>query len=372
VGPQQVRSAHEVAEETVETPAPPAPAAPSKEKSFVEQYDLGDTSPAPIHIPSASAATEETPAEPASPQPEPSSRPVPPKDPETGRFVARDAEPQPGRHSPRLVAMAVDYGIPENEIKEMLPLELERHVLYLHKQALQISRDNNRQRLLQSGGDALDPMISPVQDTPQPQPTQQPRRQAPPPEDEFTFDPADYDPNVAKALGIVRDQAKEIKQLKQMVQGLARNEQIRQFETAAQHLDRRFAEREEVFGKGTVRSIDPNSLHATRRRAVVALLDQFKGQPGTFDEKYDRIVSELYGAGEEPERETSRTPRIVREDEDEWARGGVARPTHREARNEPKGFERAVKAVSDKMRELELNGESGDLPPDSFLPASGQ
>jgi hypothetical protein len=271
--------------------------------------------------------------------------------------------------------MAVDYGIPENEIKEMLPLELERHVLYLHKQALQISRDNNRQRLLQGGGDALDPMISPVQDAPQPQPTQQPRRQAPPQEDEFTFDPADYDPNVAKALGIVRDQAKEIKQLKQMVQGLARNEQIRQFETAAQHLDRRFAEREEVFGKGTVRSIDPNSLHATRRRAVVALLDQFKGQPGTFDEKYDRIVSELYGAGEEPAPKPSRTRMgvgIAAGTEEEWEQGAVARPTHRETRNEPKGVERAVKAVADKMRELELNGESGDLPPDSFLPASGQ
>ncbi len=165
---------------------------------------------------------------------------------------------------------------------------------------------------------------------------------------------------IARAL---KNQAKEIKQLRAQLNAIHQVEADRANETAVETADRIFGEDEETFGSGKARSIKADSPEHLRRLAVWELA---KKQKGSVEECLRKAREILYGKKtlsreEKPavDQRPATDRRVVKDeiDEEDWREAALARPTRRDAPVEPKGTRRAEKAVAKKLRE---NGQTLD------------
>jgi len=356
----------------------PKPAA-EPAKTLVDEYDLGNTTnnAEPAGVPPSSEPSAEF-TQPEAPL---SSRPVPPKDPVTGRFVPREPtqqEPaQQRRHAPSIVHDALEFGIPEEEIETTDPGELQRTVLHMRRQAQKLSQENNRIRLMQSGGENAErPLFSAEPGVPVPQqPSAAQMAPAAPAAEADPFDTlieAGYDKDLLAPIKALRAEVLELRQLKQQVQSLTQREVIRHNLTLADQIDRAFAslpaEFESVLGKQPRHEIEPGSAEGRRRIAVLNEVQSMAKQPGTLEQKISRAAKLLYGTNTPAAPAAPESARNGLPANEEWDRAALARPTQRRGANEPKGRELAERSVAAALRELESDSQAnGDLPADSFL-----
>lgn len=273
-------------------------------KEFAEQFDVEPPAEAPEATPSAEVP--EPPDENRSPSPAASSQPRNPD----GTFA-----PSKPSHDSNLVGLALDLGIPQDDIDALDSRGLSILIRRLAKPA---------------------PI---TQDKPAP----------PAPEDEYDIgiDESQFDPDLVKTL---KSQAREIKALK------AEREQER---AASRHLaamdaaDRLFAEKASVFGKGTYKDVKKESAEFKRRAAV---FDYAQKLPtGSMEERLAEAISTLYGHQEaEPEAKKAKT----RYSNEEWDAGGSAHPTSRKGAAELPGVEKAKRSVAARLAEMGKQTES--------------
>jgi len=325
---------------------------PATKPSIVDQYELGDTGYDNSAVLSSDPATsEEAPA--VAPLPEPaSSRP---RD-ASGRFLPQDGP----KHSSRTLRMAQDLGLSDQEIAETPPDMLDDVVYHMNRQAMKLAREHSTQALLQSPGDRTL--------------AQQPPKsagQAPPEPDEEGFGALEeqLDPNL---MGVIKRQAKEMKELKAMIGQLAQHEQVRQTESMAQQIDRAFEGLGEAYqgilGKGRGIELQADSPHYARRLAVLAEV-QRANTPGTMEQQITKAVKTLYGdrGPKQAAQPAGRQPAARRNgySAEEWERGGLARPTQRAGAAEPPGDQKAMRTAAAFMREQGVLDEP-ELSPDAF------
>lgn len=334
--------------------APPPPEAPPA-RSVLDEYELGDTgldpahdspaAPAPAAAPAAEAAAPEAPAA----TPPPAARPAAAKH----------------EHNETVARMAADLGVPQAEIDQTPPDQLGRLVYHLNRQA-QLSR-----------GTQLTPppgQLSPPTQLPRDPGTGRflPKGAEPPaavaPEDDLGLPEGEYDPALVKVLKEQRAEIRRLKGLEQRIEHLSRREQKREVETVADRFDKKFAEHEAVFGRGRGRELDGNSAEYQRRIAVLAQIDR-DPRPGSFEQKFDRACQLLFGTlAPAPAPAPAAAPAAdeLRRRQEQYDRGGLARPTHRG--QEPRGERKALQTAARVMREQGLlSEEDDDELADSFL-----
>lgn len=316
---------------------------PKPGKSLLEQYDLGDTSYNPELD--------------GTPTPVTTTPPV-----ATASAPAASPSPEPPKHSKRLIRMATELGFSEDEINSTPTESLDEAVYAANRAALAEARQSTRAELAAPGrprslatGEFL-PAQPTTPETSAPQqastPTQTPETFLTD-EDRQTFDP--------RLVQLLESQAKQIAELKQHIGALYQRENTRQLETFSQHVDRRFAEKKELFGDKPGRQMKFTEPETRRRQAVMALVEAMSKEGGnkSFDELFDAAVASIYGSVAPPPVGNP-TPPANGTAEKRWNEAALARPTHRTS-DEPKGEAKALKTAARYMQEHGI-GDSDEMP----------
>lgn len=187
----------------------------------------------------------------------------------------------------------------------------------------------------------------------------------------------ELDPRVVKFL---KAQTERLKAAEGELKQATEREKVRQQRTTEELYDAAFAgldkKYQKVFGDGDGREMPGTSKELRRRIAVLkeSGIDVQNDSPASMRRKISKAAEELYGeilgqaaaepkeddagaySGVKPSQELTRkskgngTPRITKE---QWDDGGLATPTHR-ASKEPKGRDRAIRAVAAQMKERGL------------------
>ena len=278
--------------------------------------------------PSASPAPEPAPT--ASPAPA-----TPPRDPDTGRFV-----PQKHTHSAYLTRMAQDMGLSHDEIDSrdsdslgMLVYHLQEHTRALHEQFRRETPPNTQ------------PPYQP----------QQPAAAVPPPEEDLGLG-EEFDPRLTSAMKKILAEnqklAGEVAQLKQNMGTMAQRDSARHQLTINQRIDAFFSTKDQqTFGTGNVHSLQRDGIEFRRRSAVVndAKLIEGDAESGALEAKLERALKELFPSSAPP-APTPPEPGAKRYTQEEWDKGGVAPPTHRQG-SEAKGPRKAIIELDKFLRE---------------------
>jgi len=260
-------------------------------------------------------------------------------------------------HPRQLFDLATDLGIPSEDIREMPTEALQAVVNSVARQAQRLEREAQaRQQTLLS---SIDRNIT----------TQAPAP-APEPEPLSGLDMSQYDPGIAEALSLVRQQAKELKALKAEMQQLKGNEVRRENERLSDIADRHFADYKTFLGEGRGHELASDSAELTRRRAILAMAEMDQSRT-SFENKLKKALVTMYGeAGKTPApTPPPATPAPTTPTQEAWLKGGVAKPTHREAAPEPPGVRKAEKSVAAILAEAGRNGaeQSGSATEEDFL-----
>ncbi len=319
------------------------------EAAPVDPFDLGDTSLPPFEVPD---------------------KPVPPKDPVTGKFVSTTPQPAQGtptpppavQHPDYLVEQARFYGYSDADLADMTTTALSRAVAVSFRQ-YQAQMSQQRQLLERLG-----------QEVTQPQPKPEPE-----PVDEWAaleqqLEP--YDPPVRDAIKrsmkVARDAEARAKAAEDRLttEFKTRDEAATKEKTAqnAQLLDRAFARLAEkdaryktMFGVESAATLNAQSPEMRRRRNAMAeagvSIDNVN--PHTVVRQL-QAAADLWNAPAAPEPAPAPNPYAPQPrtapvngviTPEEWQRGGVARPSNRNGAPEPDGKEKAVQNLTAKLRE---------------------
>lgn len=345
-------------------PTPASPAAP-KEKTLVDEYDLGDVSftaggqPVPVASPAAPAATPAAAA--ASPAP-----------------ALTQPAPEKPKHNKRTLAMARDFGLSEQEIMDATPDALDDAVYHLNRQAMAGARERSRVDALTGSAPAANPAT--------PAASQQPAA-AKPDDVKIEWGKFKDDSGVERditdndiAPGIVnfcKGLVKELNTVKAQLGHVTTHLGRQQAETMGDQIDRVFADlgQPALFGTGTRRDIKPDSAEAARRLAVLQAAERLRDQPGSLADKLKKAAVTIFGmappatpAAEPPARQPSPRDPVTQQfiSPQDWDAAAVRQPSHREGRPEPKGEAKAVKTAARKL--AEMNGEvDAETSIDGFL-----
>ncbi len=311
----------------------------SEEQKEVDPYDLGDTGLLGTAAANTSPGVEEA-GQVDSPQPAPA---LPPRDPETGKFVK--PEPKPPAHPAYLVDAARDFGFSEDDIQEMPTDALGRAVNRVRK-----SQETNRTQMA-----AERAIVDPQRQPSVPSTGGEAGGGVKTPEaDDLGIKEEDYDPEVVK---IFRRFHNEIKELRQRLGGVVTHLEQKDNETRTEWADRLFAEHgdDSILGKGTRRVLGEESAELARRNAVVAEAKRIAGPRASADEVIRRIPDALkslrWSRAEAAPSPPAKEPPEQEGLEERWNRGGLARPTQRSGAKEPKGEELAKRNVARKLKD---------------------
>lgn len=336
------------------------------DESLLDQYDLGDTNEG---LYKGSVAV---PARPSQQRPAgiPATKAVPPKDPATGKFLpaqaqasapgAQKQEPseeplsEPHTHSRNLLRRAVETGFSDTEIDSTPSEELEERIYARQKEAI-------------------------AQASASPPPNVSARQQEqiatlPEPDPEVNFgefeDEANLDPKLKAVLkGHLVNQIKQYKALEAKLQAAETREKEReeraQRTARNQAIDKMFAKHAHFVGDQSVAEMHPEDPNLAKREAVIALAIRDKSKRSD-QEKIDHAISQLFGAAE-PEVEKARASRPgQRPTPQEFANGGIPRPTQRKPAPELNGVVRARKAVEERLAQLQEPGSNGTVDYEDF------
>jgi hypothetical protein len=299
-----------------ETPATPEPEAPRQE-SLVDQYEF-DTDPEPT-------------PEPESPAPSPSAAPATSGTPvEAKAQPAPEEQPQPKKHPEALALLAADLGISQDEIdaatSDGLAMAI-RHVMRANAQKTEPKAEAEAE-----------------------------------PDIDLGLDESQYEPGLIGAMKkLARESAKEIKALKEELGQVRESEKARVSQENARRVDRVFEslgpDFESHFGKGPGLELAPESAELARRVSVLNFARQMKGDK-PFDQKVKTAAGLLFPAAPKPTPPAADIEKILKDRQGEWQNGGVAKPTHRDTKELPKGPSKAKQTF---MREAKAAGLVEDV-----------
>lgn len=308
-------------QEPVSQTPPPPKAQPTPAQSLAAQYDLGDEV-----LPSVAVPGEADDAPPAS-------RPSPPKDPDTGRFVS------PAKaHPALLVRQAKDLGISEEEIAEADTSDLR----YLVREINAEKRQNDL--ILSLHG--IRPPAAPAE--------------AAPAALDLGINEEVVEPSIAAAL---KKLAADNRDLRQQVERLSQHQQRQEQETGAQKMDRLFDKYGDkvLFGDGPGSEMSEDSAELQRRVAVINIA---RGLQGNFEQNFRKVVSTLF-SGTKPEKPPEKPGKPAKNgtavSPEEWQEAALAVPTQRIGAQEPYGVERAKAAVRALTKERAPSGGDTSL-----------
>lgn len=330
--------------EAVDLAAPQA--APA---TIADAYDLGDTDHDPVL--DEAPAKEEAPPAVATPS-EPPGEDMRPRGPD-GRFLPKEAKPEPIKHSSRLIRMAQDLGISEEEIQKTPSDQLDEVVYHLNKQALELAREQSRERSIlgaternAAGAPRMDPPFPPAPET------------ETDPFDVWAKDAGLY-PELLGELQRMRSDLKELKALKGEFGEIRNHHRARMQETLTEQLDRAFARHEAILGKGTRAQIKDGSPEHLKRMAVLGLVEKDTSK-APLQDKIDKVVKALYGSA----APQAPVDDILAQRREQWNGAGLAMPTNRSGGTEPKGDKKAMATAHRMMKEQGLLDEENT---DGFL-----
>lgn len=268
------------------------------------------------------------------------------------------------RHAPRLLRMAKMVGIPDVESEQLTSEQLLAEIDLAQRELDLTNRIASNRRQPEPE--------KPVVEEKEPLPWGQKPDGTP-------YTEEDYAPAVGAALKAAKAAEKRAAKAEAEV---ARLRSERQQETFVESLERRFAERPDLFGKGKGSSLDPASREMKRRVAIAHLVKGLDGQQGSFDAKYDHFFNSLYDplpapapAAPPPAPKAPAKPAAAVEEEEEvpveanghakrfteedFRKGAIAKPTQRKQAPEPKGLPRARRVFMEQLRENGLDENNG-------------
>lgn len=306
--------------------------------------------------------TSQQPASEASPEPV-ASKPTPPKDPVTGRFVKPDevqSGPQVYEHHERLKRLALEAGFDESDIASIDPVSLERSVNLLALKSLREAKQTRREQTVSNSTDRNLANQTPT---------------APPAEEDPLSD-YDFGEEEGKKItadffhpalqNVIKKQARELKELKKQVMALTGREVARENETRFQMFDRVFADSgfTDHFGTGPGKSFKPEDGEMQKRIAMIVLSKNMSG--ADEEAKLREAIKTVYGTKKAPVAPTQDDDDGLAAAREQWQKSRVNRPTQR---NEPppgKGKTAAVRAVQQKLNDFGAEGVNGDVDENDF------
>ncbi len=297
------------------------------EPSIVDQYEIGDET-----------TVVETPV---SESPPPTIETTP-RDSQ-GRFVSTSTpEATTPSHPAYLVRMAEGLGFTKDEIAGIPPEALGLAVAKVNEVRRQDERTASIERTHHEA-----------------------RQAAPPPDaapkDDFDLSSEEFDDRLVKVL---KRQEKDLQALRAELNQLRTSELIRHNETLTQKMDRLFAKNPKLFGEGPGKKLPKDSPELKRRLAVLRDMDTIGS--GDEEERYEKSLDALYPESKVKPPEPP-PDKALEERKEQWNRGGVARPTHRNGAPEPKGRHKAEQSVESLLKEMGSSGSEETTSPDEFL-----
>jgi hypothetical protein len=325
---------------------------PVDKPNLADQYELDDHHFDPAldaDVDPVEPRTEAASQEPASDVPV-----VRDRDPETGRYLPlTPPAAQKPAHSRRLRQMAQELGIPQEEIDGTPPEALDDIVYHLHRQALAHTQQLRREGIPDQG--QVPPGDSPRDSGPSGGTVTNQE------EPDLGLDPNLYD---GPLLQVLKDQAKQIRALTARLDRQEQQERVRVSETLSERIDRSFERHHDHLGKGKKSELAQDSADYLRRMAVLALVDRMGEREGSLESRIDKAVKTLYGERQAPPEAAE--PDELKKRQEVWNGAAVARPTQRAGLPEPKGTQRAEKAVAKHLREKGISLD--DMTEENGLP----
>lgn len=303
-----------------------------KPDELAQSYDHGDAGNLPPFKPEtievANATATEAPTE---------SRPTPPKDPATGRFISK--------HNALLLRVAKEEGFSEDEAESVDSPTLERYLS--ERRQTRVALETARATRETKPTIEQEPIV-PVDESLDWGEV-----------DGERLRDDDINPGIVKFR---RDAEARIAQLEAVVKSLMDAEHGRQAERTGDQIDDVFASLGEpfqaVFGKGNRKSLPPTSPEFLRRKAIydqaVAQVGP-KGTIGDLVKKIPEVAQLMFGitaaAPKEPEKKNGSNGHTeLAERQSVWKVAGAAIPTQRASSPKPKGEDRAVDAVTNFLK----------------------
>lgn len=274
-------------------------------------------------------------------------RPTPPRDPETGRFVAPTESPPVPVHSRIMMRRARDLGLTDEDLREHTPEGLEELVFHLERNASQNAFARERERQAVPAWQEETGSVEPDRGEPPPAPLALD-------EDDF-YRPGEFDPRLTGVIRKLEGRIAKLEKLEQRLQAFEQRETIRENESGSRFLDRLFAGLAEQYphllSKKTVNQLAKGDPELQRRQMAIMATGCQSFRDPTFVPKLRAALAVMAGGAPPrrpeppPEPEEGPTP-------EQWRNGAIARPTHRSPPPEPHGVERATRAVSEQLQEM--------------------
>ncbi len=331
---------------------------------LLAQYDLGDTGGDPGSTPVRVVPQQQRPAG------IPATKAVPPKDPVTGKFLPAQVQPsaasaqhqvssedplldsdtgEPIQHSRTLLRHALQSGFTDQEIDSTPSEQLQE--LVFSRQREQITRAATHNP------------------TPNISANETPVAKVPEPEPQVDFVEIDkvLDPEVANPLKAhLTAQLKQLKAIEAKLEAAEKREQqrVEQQRVAEQsnHLDRLLSKHSALLGEKPWHELTKSSPDWVKRHAVLTLAEADTTNK-SVQEKIDWAVSQLFGT---PQVQPETTQGQGRPTAQDFANGGVPRPTQRKPAPEINDVKRARQAVQQQLERMSQPGQNGTVELDDF------
>lgn len=289
------------------------PEEPKAEVNLADQYFTGD-SPEPSP-PAASDGV--TPA----PSDTPDIHPEFPDRRKDGTLLPK--EQRKAKHTPRVLRMAEQMGISQEEVESSSPSELREAIQDAILERDISHRNSTQERTIRTA----------MESNAQVQPPAEPKEE----DDLPTGD--DWDERLVKGFGVVKELRKQVAELKQTIQSMSQHVAAQEGLSYAQKADAFFAKYPEQYGKGDVKSLSRSDPQFARRLAVLGVCDQHKCS-------FEKAHEILYGSKPAPTEKPGKTKA-----QEEWDEASTARPTQRNGGAEPNGYNKAVRNVAQLLAE---------------------
>lgn len=337
-------------------------------QQLLAQYELGDTGGDPHEgsVPVRVAPQQQRPAG------IPATKAVPPKDPQTGRFLPAQVQPsapgaqrqessedpiinpetgEPIQHSRALLKHAYLAGFSDAEI-DTTPSETLQDLIF------------TRQReMLEKAVQQPAPNISGIE---------KPVVKAPEPDPEVSFGEFESDDNLDPKLravlkGHLTEQLKKLKAIETRLEETTKRQEQQERASQAKardgHIDKMLTKHAHFLGNESIAELSEGSPNLAKRRAVLGLASADKSKRSD-QEKIDYAVSQLFGAPPQADPEVPQPG--TRPTAQQWANGGVPRPTSRKPAPEINDIKNATKAVEQRLAMLNQAGSNGSVDKDDF------
>lgn len=297
-----------------------------EDSGFDEQLDMIAPAPKPKPKPESTVPPPPVPPPPVPPPPAPAPEP----------------KPAEKKHSKATIRLAAELGIPAHEIEALDPDVADERVYQL-----------TRSRL-----------TSPA--SPPPPPAPEPKEE----EYDLGIDESEYDEGLVKALkSMGKKFLSENKALKAEIEKMNAEKAQQSQSQAVNAIDDAFAKAgmDSFFGKGGRLALADDSFELMRRQTVLSSLQKKPINDMTLADAIKTRAKELFGVEPQQEKPAGAKQAPPSYTPEQWAAGGVAKPTDREA-PEPKGPNRAAKKLAEKMREQGMETDDFLGPEESNLP----